>query len=74
MLLHVLFYMFSMLLHMCICARVRLLILILFLVLLHTAMSYKSYDMHARYDTRCYFNVSSKADMSRLNLPHGDDN
>jgi len=27
-----------------------------------------------RYDTRCYFNVLSKADMSRLNLPHGTDN
>ena len=27
-----------------------------------------------RYDTRCCFNVRSKADMSRLNLPHGDDN
>jgi len=27
-----------------------------------------------RYDTRCYFNMRSKADMSRLNLPHGDDN
>jgi len=30
--------------------------------------------MLARYDTRdtrCYFNVRSKADMSRLNLPHG---
>ena len=25
-----------------------------------------------RYDTRCYFNVRSKADMSHeLNLPHG---
>ena len=23
-----------------------------------------------RYDTRCYFNVRSKANMSRLNLPH----
>ena len=23
-----------------------------------------------RYDTRCYFNVRSKADISRLNLPH----
>ena len=23
------------------------------------------------HDTRCYFNVHSKADMSRLNLPHG---
>jgi len=26
------------------------------------------------YDTRCYFNVRSKADMSQLNLPHGTDN
>jgi len=25
------------------------------------------------YDTRCYFNVRSKADMSPLNLPHGYD-
>ena len=24
-----------------------------------------------RYDTRCYFNVRSKANMSQLNLPHG---
>ena len=27
-----------------------------------------------RYDTRCYFNVRSTADISRLNLPHGNDN
>jgi len=27
-----------------------------------------------RYDTRCYFNVRSKADISPLNLPHGTDN
>ena len=27
-----------------------------------------------RYDTRCYFNVRSKADTSQLNLPHGTDN
>ena len=27
-----------------------------------------------RYDTRCYFNVRSKADMSHLNLPPGNDN
>jgi len=27
-----------------------------------------------RYDTRCYVNVRSKADMSQLNLPHGTDN
>jgi len=25
------------------------------------------------YDTRCYFNVRSKADISQLNLPHGSD-
>ena len=27
-----------------------------------------------QYDTRCYFNVCSKADISQLNLPHGTDN
>jgi len=27
-----------------------------------------------RYYTRCYFYVRSKADMSQLNLPHGNDN
>ena len=27
-----------------------------------------------RYDTRCYFNVRSKADISQLSLPHGTDN
>jgi len=27
-----------------------------------------------RYDTRCYFNVRSKAGISQLNLPHGTDN
>ena len=27
-----------------------------------------------RYDTRCYFNVRSKSDISQLNLPHGTDN
>ena len=26
------------------------------------------------YDTRCYFNVHSKADVSQLNLPHGNNN
>ena len=26
------------------------------------------------YDTRCYFNVRSKANISQLNLPHGTDN
>ena len=28
----------------------------------------------SRYDTRCYFTVRSKPDMSQLNLPHGTDN
>jgi len=27
-----------------------------------------------RYDTRCYFNVRSKAVMSQLNLPHVNNN
>jgi len=27
-----------------------------------------------RYDTRRYFNVRTKANMSQLNLPHGNDN
>jgi len=31
-------------------------------------------DITIRYDTRCYFNVRSKADISQLNLPHGTDN
>ena len=30
---------------------------------------YRSGD-DIRYDTRCYFNVRSKADISQLNLPH----
>ena len=29
---------------------------------------------HPTYDTRCYFNVRSKADISQLNLLHGTDN
>jgi len=27
-------------------------------------------NVQLRYDTRCYFNVRSKADISQLNLPH----
>ena len=30
--------------------------------------------LRTRYDTRCYFNVRSKADTSQLNLPHGNNN
>jgi len=26
-------------------------------------------EIESEYDTRCYFNVRSKADMSQLNLP-----
>jgi len=42
--------------------------------ILHTQddICYKHY--YVRYDTRCYFNVRSKADISQLNLPHGTDN
>ena len=32
------------------------------------------FSASSRYDTRCYFNVRSKADISQLNLPHGTDN
>ena len=32
------------------------------------------YDRPRPYDTRCYFNVRSKADMNQINLPHGNDN
>ena len=31
-------------------------------------------SLSQRYDTRCYFKVRSKADISQLNLPHGTDN
>jgi len=34
----------------------------------------KKSDHGLRYDTRCYFNVRSKADMSQLNLPHRNNN
>jgi len=29
-------------------------------------------EVTIRYDTRCYFNVRSKADISQLNLLHGE--
>ena len=31
-------------------------------------------NLDCGYDTRCYFNVRSKANMSQLNLPLGTDN
>jgi len=33
-----------------------------------------SITLSIRYDTRCYFNVRSKANMRQLNLPHRTDN
>jgi len=37
--------------------------------------AFKSYEVNAiRYDTRCYFNVRSKADTTQLNLPHETNN
>jgi len=36
--------------------------------------NFTSFAQTLRYDTRCYFNVRSKADISQLNLPHGTDN
>ena len=42
---------------------------------LHSSPKYSGLELHTiRYDTRCYFNVRSKANMSQLNLPHGTDN
>ena len=32
------------------------------------------FEITSRYDTRYYFNVRSKADISQLNLPHGNNN
>ena len=32
--------------------------------------TYAGEQRNALYDTRCYFNVRSKADVSQLNLPH----
>ena len=37
------------------------------------AINTTQYDT-IRHDTRCYFNVRSKADISQLNLPHWTDN
>jgi len=31
-----------------------------------------SHNVTIRYDTRCYINVRSKANMSQLNLPHAN--
>ena len=39
----------------------------------NTALAYDTIRIPP-YGKRCYFNVRSKADMSQLNLPHGDNN
>jgi len=39
-----------------------------------THVPYSTARPSIRYDTRCYFNVRSKANMRQLNLPHGTDN
>ena len=41
-------------------------------VLSQTAVLVGRCDGVRRYDTTCYFNVRSKADLSALNLPHGN--
>jgi len=38
---------------------------------LHSGGYTATSDPERGYDTRCYFNVRSKADISQLNLPHG---
>ena len=40
----------------------------------HIVTTQRTIGWTIRYDTRCYFNVRSKANMSQLNLPHGTDN
>ena len=56
-----------------ICSRHwRLHALVIFSVTINQFVVYR-YDT-IRYDTRCYFNVRSKADISQLSLPHGTDN
>ena len=37
-------------------------------------MTLNMFQLTIRYDTRCYFNVRSKADTSQLNLQYGNDN
>ena len=39
-----------------------------------TTITILRFTIGADYDTRCYFNVRSKANMSQLNLAHGTDN
>ena len=46
----------------------------LFPMYVHCNVSKQDTTYTIRYDTRCYINVRSKANMSQLNLPPGNDN
>jgi len=46
--------------------------MLLFFVVIKSSLAFAATLL--RYDTRCYINVRSKANMGRLNLPHGADN
>jgi len=51
----------------------KILIGFTFLVPAHPGSPRQRAVKQVRYDTRCYFNVHSKANMSQLNLLHGTD-
>jgi len=51
----------------------KILIGFTFLVPAHPGSPGQRAVKQVRYDTRCYFNVRSKANMSQLNLLHGTD-
>ena len=42
-------------------------------IFVHSGYSHY-YTLRTSYDTRCYFNVHSKAGVSQLDLPHGTNN
>jgi len=44
------------------------------LIFIQLAYFSQIFSITIRYDTRCYFNVRSKANMSQLNLLHGTNN
>jgi len=45
-----------------------------YLMMMICLQCFDAVGLAIRYNTRCYFNVRSKADISQLNLPHGTDN
>jgi len=52
--------------------RVKRCIIIIIIIIVRVGLPRSKLVL--RYDTRCYFNVRSKADISQLNLTHGTDN